>query len=119
MFTLGFFIKRNWRVVAFLGAIAAVMVVAYAIYSHGYQAGHAVAENACQARALARQSEWDKGRRATQQKLENSAAAYLAAEARITDLEQQRKGVWDADILCPGPVFSDSLSKRIDAVGRD
>ncbi|MDF2369367.1 MAG: hypothetical protein P1V21_01110 [Rhizobiaceae bacterium] len=82
--------------------------------------GAAVEALAWQWRAVKQQTEWQVQRRRAQADLDHLAGAYLQIEARAATLESQfNQEINDADILCSGPVLSERLSRRLDAIGRD
>lgn len=73
-----------------------------------------------QRRALKQQAEWQAQRRRAQADLDRLAGDYLQIEARAATLEGQfNQEIHDADILCSGPVLSERLSRRLDAIGRN
>ena len=75
---------------------------------------------AWQRQALKQQAEWQAQRRRAQADLDRLAGHYLQIEARAATLEIQfNQEIHDADILCSGPVLSERLSRRLDAIGRD
>lgn len=82
--------------------------------------GAAAEAHAWQRRALKQQAKWQVQRRRAQADLDHLASDYLQIEARAAALESQfNQEIHDADILCNGPVLSERLSRRLDAIGRD
>ena len=87
---------------------------------NAWQRGYDQAEAEALERARIQQAEWDRQTEEAQRKQQAIAADYLAAEAlRTTQERKLLEGVTDADYLCTGPVFSDGLSDRLNAIGRD